>query len=440
MGNQDLIEFNDIRKNELKPSDNKTKKVLLGWKALVVSSIIFCLVVIFLFFCGQIITFRLTDSIEHDIFGAFGDFIGGVLGTVIALCSVYYLVKTFQNQAEINDNIRETNKSVIETNESVKKSNDKLINQTELQIFDSRFSKLLDLYKYAINSYKNENIENNNGRLNFEAIVDEFKKKGLLHKTEYKRRTISAVSEYYNLYTINRRNFSIHFRMLYLLTKLTAEEKIHESYRVSYAKTIRGQLSEGELLLLRYNCLSIYGARMRTYVNKFNLIKHLPIMSLLEFTKWKDIIQDTNIINSIDQLFINLKKKMTGMLDNEGEISDKFKISSRVSFEFMLNNNHDTFLVVLKIQKKKIKGDAIKRPYEEILFDKIETTELPAFMQEMFIEMFIYSNFFQFNGEDDHIVKAKINNNKTKELELEIKIERSGKSLALAERQVVPTC
>lgn len=309
MENQDLIELNDIKKTEFEPSDNKPKKVLLGWKTLIISSIIFCVVVIFLFFCGQIITFRLTDSIEHDIFGAFGDFIGGVLGTFIALYSVYYLVKTFQNQAEINDNIRLTNKSVIETNESVKKSNDKLINQTELQIFDSRFSKLLDLYKEAINSYKNENIENN-GRLNFEAIVEEFKKKGLLYKTEYKRRSISAVSEYYKLYTINRRNFSIHFRMLYLLTKLTAEEKIYESYRVSYAKTIRGQLSEGELLLLRYNCLSIYGARMRTYVNKFNLIKHLPIMSLLEFTKWKNIIQDTNIINTIDQLFINLKKKI----------------------------------------------------------------------------------------------------------------------------------
>lgn len=438
MENRDFIEINYTEKTELKPSENKTEKVLSGWKIVIVISIIFCLGVIFLFFCGQIITFRLTDSIEHDIFGAFGDFIGGFLGTIIALYSVYLLIKTFQNQSEINENIRKTNQSVVDTNGSIKNTNDKLINQTELQIFDSRFSKLLDLYKDAINFYGNERFDNN-GRLKFEAIVEEFKKKGLLHKTEYKRRSISAVSEYYNLYTINRQNFSVHFRMLYLLTKLTAEEKIHESYRVSYAKTIRGQLSEGELLLLRYNCLSIYGVRMRTYVNKFNLIKHLPIMSLLEFTKWKNIIQDTNLINSIDQLFINLKKKMTGMLDNDGEVLDKFKISSRVSFEFMLNNNHDTFLVLLRIQKKKIKGGAIKRPYEEILFDKIETKDLPIFLQEIFTEMFIYSNFFQFNGEDNHIVKAKINNDKTKELELEIKIERSGKPLALAERQLVPS-
>ena len=414
-------------------SNKENTKLSRSFRIGLVLFISSCIVTILLFFWKQWDTLTLSGHILYDVFGTFGDFIGGFLGTFVALYSVYLLVRTLGNQIETNENVRVTNKSVIETNQ-------KLISQTDLQIFDSRFSTFLNLYKDAINAY--DDGKGIRGRAAFEKIVDEFKTKGFTNNTEYKRRSIGAVSEYIQLYVQHRQNFSVHFRMLYLLSKLTAEEKIHERFRVSYAKSIRGQLSEGELLILRYNCLSPYGVKMRTYVNKFNLIKHLPIMNLLEFSLWRNIVNDDTYCSAIDRLAITLKKKMTEMLDksSSGEEQSDYKVSPRLVFAFQLNAAHNIFKINFRIQKKKIKGGAIKRPTEEHAFDSImDTNKVSDFLKEMFTEMFIYSNFGEFNGEDNNIISTKIVNDTSKEIEIEVKIERDGKPLALADRQVRPS-
>lgn len=89
------------------------------------------------------------------------------------------------------------------------------------------------------------------------------------------------------------------------------------------------------------------------------------------------------------------------------------------------------------MQKKK--GGAIKRPYEEKAFDNIPIDELPLFLQEIFIEIFIYSNFFLFNGNDNHMVKSSITKSTTKETIVDISVCHPEKSLSLADRQVLPS-
>lgn len=54
--------------------------------------------------------------IDVGLFGTYGDFIGGVLGTFIALYSAYLLVRTLENQAATNESVIRTNKSTIEAN------------------------------------------------------------------------------------------------------------------------------------------------------------------------------------------------------------------------------------------------------------------------------------------------------------------------------------
>lgn len=426
---------------------NDTEKLLSKFKKYSIGFIALCIVAIVFFVWQQWKTFSCAEPILNDVFGTFGDFVGGFIGTLIALYTAYLLVHTLSNQIDTNRSVKKTNDNVIKTNESVIKTNEKLISQTELQIFDNRFSTLLDLYKNAIESYDGENEIK--GRSVFEHIVDEFKTKGLDNKTEYKRRAIVASSEYNKLYVQNRKNFSVHFRVLYLLSKLTAEEKMHEEYKVSYAKTIRGQLSDGEMLILRYNCFLPYGKKMRTYVNKFNLIKHLPITNLLEFTSWRDLLNSDNNndyaktnCSAIDQLTITLKKIMTELLDEEGATHHEYKISSRLALTFQLNEEHDRFDIDFKIHKKKKKGGAIPRPIEEHAFDRILDTDknkLPLFFKEIFSEIFIYSNFCLFNGDDYNIIKTKVSDETDEKMEIEIIIERDGNPLALADRQVRPS-
>lgn len=415
---------------DIKTAKASSKRENLTFRSVFLLSVLFlgCSLVFFSWKRWDSLT--LSAPIISELFGTLGDFVGGILGTFIALYSVYMLVRSFQNQTI-------TNANVITTNESVINTNNKLLSQTELQIFDSRFSTLLDLYKDSVASYNADN--NQRGRIVFEKIVEEFKTKGLSNKTEYKRRNIGAVSEYVDLYVTHRRNFSVHFRMLYLLAKLTAEEKIQENHRVSYAKSLRGQLSEGEMLMLRYNCLSPYGEKMRIYVNKFNLTKHLPVMSLLEFTRWRNLIREENQRSSMNQMFILLKKRLTGLLDRSGAVEDTVRLTPRILFAFHLGELHDSLIITFSMQKNKKIGGAIKRPLEENAFDCFSEIDLCLYLKEIFLEMFIYSNFFKFNGSDSKVVSSSIVESSEKEIKVEISIERKGISLALADRQLEPS-
>lgn len=407
------------------------------WKAFwwcVVFSACACIV----FFWQQWRFLGFSYPIDYNLFGTLGDFIGGVLGTIIAFYSVYLLVRTFQNQIETNVSVTNTNESVIDANKSVIETNKKLVRQSELQIFDSRFNTLLNLYHKAIDSYSSED-DKLKGRACFEKYASDFKNSGFRNHTEYKRRSIGAVTEYMVLYAKYRVELSVHFRMLYLLSRLTAEEKMKENYRVAYAKSIRGQLSEGELLLLRYNCLSPYGSKMCQYVNQFNLLKHLPMMSLLEFSYWREIIGDQDKIGSLDQLALSFKQLMTKMLDIEGTNRKEIEISSRYNISIKVSENHDEIEVRLKKSKKKIKGGAIKRPVAEGAFDKINEGELVTFMKEVMVEIFVYSNFFQFNGERHDIVSSEVEYDNADRLSILTTVARPGIALALAQRQVMPS-
>lgn len=411
-----------------KEETEKTFRKLLQWSA------ILCVSILLLFVWNQWATFDLSSTIKDDIFSAYGDFIGGVLGTVVSLYSVYMLVKTLQNQISANADVRIANLETI-------RANKKLITQSELQIFDNRFSMLLDLYHKAIDNYgAHDNNETPKGRGCFEKRLDEFRNNGFDNRTEYKRRSIGAVSEYQKFYSKYRHEISVHFRMLYLLAKLTAEEKMEdEKYRVSYAKCIRGQLSEGEMLLLRYNCYTTYGKLMGQYINQFNLLKHLPIMSLLEFNNWRKAIGDQEKINALDQVALNLKRTMSKMIDEEGEVTKTTKYSSRYDVSICLLKNHDVFDIVFTKSKKRKKGGAIKRPVEEAVFDAFNEKDLPDFLKEVCVEMFVYSNFCHFNGDDHRIVTSEVEVNDQEKLVVKIKVERNKIPLVLAQHQIAPS-
>ena len=341
----DIIDITD-KLDSKQSAIEASQKANITFRLAFALCLLFCAITTIIFCWQRVQSINLSATIEHELFGTYGDFIGGILGTFVALYSVYMLVRTFQNQILTNENVVSTNKSVVKANESSIETNSKLVIQTSLQIFDSRYFALFQLYKDAVSAYDCGDIK---GRSAFEEIVRQFKIKGLDNKTEYKRRSISAVTEYLNLYVSNRRNMSVHFRVLYLLTKLTAEEKIYDSYRASYAKSIRGQLSDEELLILRYNCLSPYGEKMRIYVNKFNLLKHMPIMDLLEFTRWRNVIDSEHYCSAIDQLVIRVKKLLIGFLDSVDCVHYEYKVSTRLSFDFNLNSTHDACEIIYTI-------------------------------------------------------------------------------------------
>ena len=134
-------------------------------------------------------------------------------------------------------------------------------------------------------------------------------------------------------------------------------------------------------------------------------------MSLLEFNNWRKTVGDQEKANALDQVFLDIKRMMTRMIDEEGEVNKKMKYSSRYDMLISLSVKHDTFVIVFSKSKKKKKGGAIKRPVEEIAFDAFNDDDLQIFLKEVFVEIFIYSNFFHFNGNDNKIVTSEIKEN-----------------------------
>ena len=81
---------------------------------------------------------KFVAGIEYDFWGIFGDFFGGVIGTVLTFVSVIILAMTFKQQKEI-------------TNANLK--------QQDIQRFNDMFYELLRLYREQVDSLSLENYE-----------------------------------------------------------------------------------------------------------------------------------------------------------------------------------------------------------------------------------------------------------------------------------------
>ena len=270
-------------------------------------AIIACFV---MFLWKQVGWFDWKASVNNELLGTLGDFVGGILGTLIAIYSIAMLVKTLNAQIDSNANMKVTNDNVIKTNNAQ-------IKLDTQQLFDNKFQVFFDQYKDTISAYVAD--KGLNGRQALEAIVASFVATPFNNKLVYKKRVKASVREFEAFYAENREQLAVHFRELYQLMRLVAESDIDEEDRVLYAKCIRGQLSDGELVILRYNCLTANGIAMRRFVNHFNLLKHLPLMSLFEFRTWADMLPDKHMRSALDSAFITLRKIMKEVLNRRSD-------------------------------------------------------------------------------------------------------------------------
>jgi hypothetical protein len=401
------------------------------WKLLIVICLLFCIISLIFFLWRQPL-FEIKDSIDNEGFGTFGDFVGGLLGTIVAIFSVYFLVRTLRGQIDSNVETRKSNKSVIS-------SNTRLLELNSLQLFDNQFQTLYKQYLNAINNYSYE-YENNDliGRKAFEKKVSVFLDQQFNNGLEYNRRSKAAVSLFEDFYAENRIECSVHFRVLYLLVNLIAESDIDDHNRVVYAKCIRGQLSNSELAMLRYNCMTDNGKKMQQYVNHFNLLKHLPLMTIFEFRKWHDIIADEKYLSAIDSLFISLKKSITNLNDNFDKDSASIEISSRYKIEYCFDSSSNIFNLKITKMKQHKNGGGVKRPFAEKALDCLKEDQLAELFKAFLYESFVAGTFGLYNNEDDcKVGPEKVLKNNDDEYVVFIPVEKT-KKLVLAERQVVP--
>lgn len=361
-----------------------------------------------LIFGAMIILFSLNRKfdneypIDNGLFGTYGDFIGGVVGTIVAFYSAFLLVKTLQSQEKVNQ-------SVIETNNQISIASGKELYNTLLEVFNNKFERFMTCYQKAIDNYV---IEKNNelltGRKAFEKIASEFICNDFTNNNDYLRRTQSAISEYMDFYSNNRLYLAVHFRMLYLLTSLVSTSGLETNDKVLYAKLIRGQLSESEMTMLRYNCHSDYGVKMQKYCNEFNLIKHLPVMQLLEFKMHYNILKSAinenvkELVVGLDTIFITLRKYAKMVLDKDSQRNITYNGGKRYSIVMSVTEDRKEFTLELKKDcGAERRGGGTRLSSAEKALDCYERSQLEQLFRDYLSDLFYASNFYLYNGKEN---------------------------------------
>ena len=83
------------------------------------------------------------------------------------------------------------------------------------------------------------------------------------------------------LYYKRQQDLGHYFRFLYSIFKYIYRGGIPADKKYVYAKILRAQLSNYELLILFYNALSKYGANFGFYINEYQLFDNLPLHELI---------------------------------------------------------------------------------------------------------------------------------------------------------------
>jgi hypothetical protein len=382
--------------------DNENKKQIvevISKKQFIIISAICGGIVIILGVCFAINRFYDTSyPFDEQVFGSLGDFASGIIGSVIGFYSAYLLILTLQNQQAINHDIAQTNKSTIDANKNSIVSSEASYQQTQLQIFESKFELFYDSYVKSLDKYIKGD---EHGKLAFDHLVNDFVDKAIEHENTYVKRTKLEVSHYENFYSDNRTVMSVHLRTLYLLMSLISDSDLDEKDKVSYAKLVRGQLSNEEMLVLRYNCWSPLGRRMQPLCNKYNLIKHIPIMSLIEFKQYYKIIKEqTNsdesklkqYVNGLDTMFVTLRKYAQNVVGSNNDAEVTFMTSKRYVIKFAKRERGRTFhCYILKDTTRDRRDGGLPLSSTEKALDCIDASGKLSYL----FSDFLYELYFQ---------------------------------------------
>ena len=351
---------------------DKLDKLLLKKVFYVIFTLLFLVVVSVIFGWRQIYhLFNPSYVVDDELLGAYGDFVGGVLGTIFALISILFLIRTFNQQREVTEKNQE---------------------QLENQRFNDLFFELLRLYHTE--TARLNDIEERSG--DFFDVERERMQQKYNPKDDDEKNEIIVENMYMEFYIKNRTKVGACFRTLYRIYDLIEHAELPENAKRNYAKIIRAQLTDSELFFLRYNGMTYYGKHFILYINKYNILKHLPAFDLLEFkTWWKDL--DASARMGVNILFQQCYKLLKEALYSEPQ-NWVYKAPSRggrFRFELSVLNNYKVEVLL------SVDTSAVNRTMEYRAFERFSEEEISALFERYLKEIFIYSNFKKFNKKND---------------------------------------
>lgn len=312
--------------------------------------------------------YTIYDAVATDVVGQYGDFIGGVVGTILSIVLLYF---TFGLQREDS------------------KKNARVY---ELQQLNDKFFKLMDIYSEQLKhlTYKDDDITYSGKEALHRYLQD--MQAGFDETVGYNLRRKRAVDFYFEFYANNRDFAPLYFRTLYrLLEEIDGSGNNVYEEKIKYIKIIRSQFSDSELVFMRYNAMTNMGENFTQYINRYNLLKHLPPLELLEFKEWKSKLT-TQQANALNVVLLNIKRGLVQMLNG---LWVKTIHSSANKYQIDFDHNMSMSLASISIMR-----DTSKHLYPGDIFsclDVFDDESLESLMRYYLRELFVLMNFNRLN-------------------------------------------
>lgn len=201
---------------------------------------------------------------NHDAWGQFGDFIGGVLNPTFSFLALIALLSTIALQVrELRISARELSNSAI----ALSSQNETLQHQN----FESSFFQLIRLEHDVVNGLNFESERDGIviGRACFRFF---YHKLGRAHEETNSFEEPGSAERFFSMFYVGYEyGYSHYFNLIYTILELVKRTDRIDKHH--YTAILRAQLSQYEMQMIFYYCLSNWGARLKPFVEEFGLLK-----------------------------------------------------------------------------------------------------------------------------------------------------------------------
>lgn len=364
--------------NEVKPKEKLSVRFFSDKTALVTTVIAIVVLIVALTVFLIFRSWSFSNVLDDKIIAHFGDFVGGVVGTLLAFAAaiLYYVALKEQRK-----DVENSQKSLFLQNEALKqqieefkqqkaeleKTREVYERQTELmseqsnimkrQQFESSFYALLRVYtdcKIQLNARENNCFKTWVERIS-EKLSGGFKNNDIIGRHNM------ILSSYEDLYVEERDVLSPYFKTVYrILCLIDNTSFLEDSEKVQYVKIFRTQLSDYETLLLYYDMHSDFSGNTRNISYRWNFLKHYDYLLSLDAKNVYDkaLIQDKELVRFLHQFENFVKESINFYCDGFSEEDQ----SRQKEFEYKgliseITSNPD-ITIKLSIPKNAAKLDA----------------------------------------------------------------------------------
>lgn len=222
---------------------------------------------------------QIFENLDFSQSGTFGDSWGALTSIFSALgfCGVLWTLKT---QTDSIRRVEEDNnrKEINEARRDFENSFFNMLNLLQVIIKDMRVVNKITkevhaegrgIFIYFFKPFRSQILQGNNFRVS---------KKNNQEELDGMAKAIGQ--QYMQHFHSRSQNLSHYYRFLFNTFKFIDEAEVNDADKKRYANILRAQISNYELLMLFYNCLSEDGRKFQYYFEKYEVLDNLPVIKM----------------------------------------------------------------------------------------------------------------------------------------------------------------